>query len=211
MSIEQRILETADRLYAQSEPKRFPTVDTVRRAVGADANTVTRVMRQWRERQTQAAQLASALPKTLRQTIAVSMAQVWEEAQALATAQFTEERKAWSQEREAFVAADEARQHEVGVAIASYTEAHTRADKFEALATQIAARLEGLEADIKAAYKARDAAQRAAASAREHSASLQGQLDTLTASHQALISTLQSKPAPRRTTKKKTATKGKRG
>ncbi|WP_161558044.1 DNA-binding protein [Pseudomonas aeruginosa] len=99
--IRARIFKEADRLYDELGRERFPPVPDVRRAARADMNTVTRVMKEWRQLQTAKPELVQVeLPPALHQAALGLGAALWTEALELANANLRKAEADWAQERE---------------------------------------------------------------------------------------------------------------
>lgn len=94
--VRERVIAAAVELYEQAGRERFPTVDAVRRASRADMNTVSLLMREWRDSQRpNVATIAVAVPEVVVQAHQAALATVWTQAQELANQSLREAQAAW--------------------------------------------------------------------------------------------------------------------
>lgn len=99
--VRERVIAAAVELYEQSDRQRFPTVDAVRRLSRADMNTVSGVMKAWRQAQTmQAAPVAVAVPEAVQQANVAAVAALWLNATELANQSLRSAQAAWEKERQ---------------------------------------------------------------------------------------------------------------
>lgn len=99
--VRERVIAAAVELYEQSDRQRFPTVDAVRRLSRADMNTVSGVMKAWRQAQTmQAAPVTVAVPEAVQQANAAAVAALWLNATELANQSLRSAQAAWEKERQ---------------------------------------------------------------------------------------------------------------
>jgi colicin import membrane protein len=98
--VRERVIAAAVELYEQADRQRFPTVDAVRRLSRADMNTVSGVMKEWRQAQTtQAAPVVVAVPEAIKQANDVAVADLWKQATALANQSLSIAQASWEEER----------------------------------------------------------------------------------------------------------------
>lgn len=98
--VRERVITAANELYQQSNRERFPTVDAVRRQSRADMNTVSMLMKEWRQAQTtQAVAVAVAVPEAVHQAHAVALAAMWQQATELANQSLRSAQAGWESER----------------------------------------------------------------------------------------------------------------
>ena len=98
--VRERVISAAVELYEQAGRERFPTVDAVRRLSRADMNTVSGVMKEWRQAQTtQAAPVAVAVPEAIQQANAAAVAALWLNATELANQSLRSAQAGWEKER----------------------------------------------------------------------------------------------------------------
>ncbi len=98
--VRERVIAAAVDLYEQADRQRFPTVDAVRRLSRADMNTVSGVMKEWRQAQTtQAAPVAVAVPEAVQQANAAAVAALWLNATELANQSLRSAQAGWEKER----------------------------------------------------------------------------------------------------------------
>lgn len=98
--VRERVIAAAVDLYEQADRQRFPTVDAVRRLSRADMNTVSGVMKEWRQAQTtQAAPVAVAVPEAIQQANAAAVAALWVNATELANQSLRSAQAGWEKER----------------------------------------------------------------------------------------------------------------
>lgn len=99
--VRERVIAAAAELYQQAGRERFPTVDAVRRLSRADMNSVTVLMREWRQSQTtQAAPVAVMIPDAVQQAHAVAVAAMWSQATELANQSLRSAQAGWEAERQ---------------------------------------------------------------------------------------------------------------
>jgi len=99
--VRERVIAAAAELYQQAGRERFPTVDAVRRLSRADMNSVTVLMREWRQSQTtQAAPVAVMIPDAVQQANAAAVAAMWTQATELANQSLRTAQAAWEAERQ---------------------------------------------------------------------------------------------------------------
>lgn len=99
--VRERVISAAAELYEQADRERFPTVDAVRRLSRADMNSVTVLMREWRQSQTtQAAPVAVMIPDAVQQANAAAVAAMWTQATELANQSLRTAQAAWEAERQ---------------------------------------------------------------------------------------------------------------
>jgi len=98
--VRERVIAAAVELYEQADRQRFPTVDAVRRLSRADMNTVSIVMKEWRQAQTtQAAPVAVTVPEAVQQANAAAVAALWVTATELANQSLRSAQAGWEKER----------------------------------------------------------------------------------------------------------------
>lgn len=98
--VRERVISAAVELYEQAGRERFPTVDAVRRLSRADMNTVSGVMKEWRQAQTtQAAPVAIAVPEAIQQANTAAVAALWLNATELANQSLRSAQAGWEKER----------------------------------------------------------------------------------------------------------------
>lgn len=98
--VRERVIAAAVELYEQADRQRFPTVDAVRRLSRADMNTVSSVMKQWRQAQTkQVETVAVAVPEAIQQANAAAVAALWINATELANQSLRSAQADWEKER----------------------------------------------------------------------------------------------------------------
>lgn len=154
--VRERVIAAAVDLYEQADRQRFPTVDAVRRLSRADMNTVSGVMKEWRQAQTtQAAPVAVAVPEAVQQANAAAVAALWLNATELANQSLRSAQAGWEKER--------AEQDDMRAELANSYE--TQAAEFEATKKQLAdseAKTAELAQQLAAAHQREtDAANRA--------------------------------------------------
>ena len=94
--VRERVIAAAVELYEQAGRERFPTVDAVRRASRADMNTVSLLMREWRDSQRpNVAPIAVAVPEVVVQAHQAALASVWMQAQELANESLRKAQADW--------------------------------------------------------------------------------------------------------------------
>lgn len=94
--VRERVIAAAVELYEQAGRERFPTVDAVRRASRADMNTVSLLMREWRDSQRPSvAPIAVAVPEVVVQAHQAALASVWMQAQELANESLRKAQAGW--------------------------------------------------------------------------------------------------------------------
>jgi len=99
--VRERVIAAAAELYQQAGRERFPTVDAVRRLSRADMNSVTVLMREWRQSQTtQAAPVAVMIPDAVQQANAAAVAAMWTQATELANQSLRSAQAGWEAERQ---------------------------------------------------------------------------------------------------------------
>lgn len=99
--VRERVISAADELYQQTGRERFPTVDAVRRASRADMNTVSVLMKEWRQAQTaQAAPVAVAVPEVVQNASSSALAALWQQATDLANQSLRAAQAGWEAERQ---------------------------------------------------------------------------------------------------------------
>ena len=99
--VRERVIAAAAELYLQAGRERFPTVDAVRRSSRADMNSVTVLMREWRQSQTtQAAPVAVMIPDAVQQANAAAVAAMWTQATELANQSLRTAQAGWEAERQ---------------------------------------------------------------------------------------------------------------
>lgn len=97
--VRERVIAAAVELYEQAGRERFPTVDAVRRASRADMNTVSLLMREWRDSQRPSvAPIAVAVPEVVVQAHQAALASVWMQAQELANESLRKAQAGWQVE-----------------------------------------------------------------------------------------------------------------
>lgn len=98
--VRERVITAADELYQQAGRERFPTVDAVRRQSRADMNTVSMLMKEWRQAQTtQAVAVAVMVPEAVSQAHAAALAAMWQQATELANQSLRSAQAGWEAER----------------------------------------------------------------------------------------------------------------
>ena len=96
----ERICASADALHVQGGGAAFPTVDAVRKAARVSMNDASAGMREWRRAHTvQAGMAATSVPDKIRDAGLAALADVWNEAQALAGESLRLAHMAWETER----------------------------------------------------------------------------------------------------------------
>lgn len=111
--IKQRIFSTADRLYAENDRSKFPTVDEVRRAAKTDMNAASVAMKEWRRQQTtHVEQVAVSVPESVNDAFSAALASAWQAAVAHANKSLDDARSAWDAEKK------EAEEHRTQLATA---------------------------------------------------------------------------------------------
>lgn len=99
--VRERVITAANELYQQSNRERFPTVDAVRRLSRADMNTVSMLMKEWRQAQTtQAVAVAVSVPEAVHQANASALAAMWQQATELANQSLRSAQAGWEAERQ---------------------------------------------------------------------------------------------------------------
>ena len=99
--VRERVIAAANELYQQSNRERFPTVDAVRRQSRADMNTVSMLMKEWRQAQTtQAVAVAVAVPEAVQQASSSALAAIWQQATELANQSLRSAQAGWEAERQ---------------------------------------------------------------------------------------------------------------
>lgn len=99
--VRERVISAAAELYQQAGRERFPTVDAVRRLSRADMNSVTVLMREWRQSQTtQAAPVTVMIPESVQQAHAAALAATWTQATELANQSLRTAQVGWEAERQ---------------------------------------------------------------------------------------------------------------
>lgn len=94
--VRERVIAAAVELYEQAGRERFPTVDAVRRASRADMNTVSLLMREWRDSQRpNVAPIAVPVPEVVAQAHQAALASVWMQAQELANESLRKAQAGW--------------------------------------------------------------------------------------------------------------------
>ena len=160
--VRDRVIAAATDLYAQSNRERFPTVDAVRRASRADMNTVSVVMKQWRQSQTaQAAPVAVTVPEAVQQATAAAAATIWQQATELANQSLRSAQASWEAERQDL--------DDMRAELSNGYE--TTAAELDTVKNQLAVALADLDAE-------RQRHEATAATAAEHSADLHSRLTT---------------------------------
>ena len=98
--VRDRVIAAAVELYEQADRQRFPTVDAVRRLSRADMNTVSNVMRDWRQSQTRQVETVTvAVPEAIQQANAAAVAALWLTATDLANQSLRSAQAGWEKER----------------------------------------------------------------------------------------------------------------
>lgn len=98
--VRERVITAANELYQQAGRERFPTVDAVRRLSRADMNTVSMLMKEWRQAQTtQAVAVAVMVPEAVSQAHAAALAAMWQQATELANQSLRSAQAGWEAER----------------------------------------------------------------------------------------------------------------
>ncbi len=98
--VRDRVTAAAVELYEQADRQRFPTVDSVRRLSRADMNTVSVVMKDWRQAQTkQVETVAVAVPEAIQQANSAAVAALWLNATELANQSLRSAQSGWEKER----------------------------------------------------------------------------------------------------------------
>lgn len=98
--VRERVVAAAVELYEQADRQRFPTVDAVRRLSRADMNTVSGVMREWRQAQTKQVETVTvAVPEAIQQANATAVAALWVNATELANQSLRSAQAGWEKER----------------------------------------------------------------------------------------------------------------
>lgn len=111
--IKQRVFSTADRLYAENDRSKFPTVDEVRRAAKTDMNAASVAMKEWRRQQTtHVEQVAVSVPESVNDAFSAALASAWQAAVAHANKSLDDARSAWDAEKK------EAEEHRTQLATA---------------------------------------------------------------------------------------------
>ena len=111
--IKQRVFSTADRLYAENDRSKFPTVDEVRRAAKTDMNAASVAMKEWRRQQTtHVEQVAVSVPQSVNDAFSAALASAWQAAVAHANKSLDDARSAWDAEKK------EAEEHRTQLATA---------------------------------------------------------------------------------------------
>lgn len=99
--VRERVITAANELYQQSNRERIPTVDAVRRLSRADMNTVSMLMKEWRQAQTtQAVAVAVSVPEAVHQANASALAAMWQQATELANQSLRSAQAGWEAERQ---------------------------------------------------------------------------------------------------------------
>jgi len=177
-----RIIDAAERLYAEANREQLPTVDQVRRAARADMNTTSIVMREWRRAQTATpTSVAVDVPERVQEVMRGIVATVWREAQDLANESLNAAKQAWEIER---AEADTLR--------AELAEAYEQqVQELEACRQQQAAAREEIDRLTAELEQMRERV----AEAREHAARLAGQLQAHQEQAAALLARINPDPA----------------
>ena len=98
--VRERVTAAAVELYEHADRQRFPTVDSVRRLSRADMNTVSIIMKEWRQSQTrQVETVAVAVPEAIQQANSAAVAALWLNATELANQSLRSAQKGWEKER----------------------------------------------------------------------------------------------------------------
>lgn len=137
--IKQRVFSTADRLYAENDRSKFPTVDEVRRAAKTDMNAASVAMKEWRRLQTtHVEQIAVSVPESVNDAFSAALASAWQAAVAHANKSLEDARSAWDAEKK------EAEEHRAQLAIAydNLNQQHITAESELHVCTQYRAQLE---------------------------------------------------------------------
>lgn len=101
--VRERVITAANELYQQAGRERFPTVDAVRRLSRADMNTVSMLMKEWRQAQTtQAVAVAVSVPEAVHQAHAAALVAMWQQATELANQSLRSAQAGWEAERQDF-------------------------------------------------------------------------------------------------------------
>jgi colicin import membrane protein len=146
-TIQERIFQAADGLYAESEQQTFPTVDAVRKSAKVNMNDASTGMKAWRRAQTaQVAPVTVQVPSSLQQSSAGALASLWAEAIMLTNETLRAAEAGWNSER---VEAEALREQ-----VASAYE--TQAMEFESLR----ASMSDLHSQIEHAQAAKDSLQK---------------------------------------------------
>jgi len=97
----ERVITAAVQLYEEAGRDRFPTVAAVRSLSRVDMNTVSSVMKEWRQSQTmQAAPVAVAVPESIQRSASSTIAELWLSATELANQSLRSAQASWEKERE---------------------------------------------------------------------------------------------------------------
>ena len=100
VEITERILKTANELFATGDRESFPTVDQVRRKARVDMNAASTVMREWRRQQTsQAGEMAITVPEKVQAAFQTAIGAAWTEAQEVANESLSAAQSEWEEER----------------------------------------------------------------------------------------------------------------
>lgn len=100
--VRERVITAAIELYEQADRQRFPTVDAVRRLSRADMNTVSGVMKEWRQAQTKPLDRVTVeVPEAIRQANTEGLTELWKKATDLANQSLSREEAIWANERAA--------------------------------------------------------------------------------------------------------------
>src|SRR5450830_133327 len=98
--VRERVIAAAVELYELADRQRFPTVDAVRRLSRADMNTVSGVMKEWRQAQTKQVETVTvAVPEAIQQANAAAVAALWINATELANQALRGAQAGWEKER----------------------------------------------------------------------------------------------------------------
>lgn len=101
--VRERVIAAAVELYDQADRQGFPTVDAVRRLSRADMNTVSSVMKEWRQAQTKKVEnVVVAVPEQIKQTSDKAVADLWQKAKDLANESLSNAQDGWEIERGRF-------------------------------------------------------------------------------------------------------------
>jgi len=181
--VRDRIIDAAERLYAEANRERLPTVDQVRRAARADMNTTSIVMREWRRAQTaRPASVTVDVPERVQEVMQAAVATVWREAQELANESLAAAQQAWEVER---AEADTLR--------TELAEAYEQqAVELEACKRQLADAQAAARAEIDRLTAELEQMRERVAEAREHAARLAGQLEACQQQNKELMAVLKA-------------------